>query len=123
MKRKFGFEYCAVCEKEFHISDPAIFAFDKNKQLCRNCFEEALAKTSWSAIHERHIIIDYVKVSIPHSLKWDVWKRDMFKCVICEAEDNLSVDHIHPESLGGDLHLSNLRTLCRTCNSRKSNRV
>lgn len=123
MKKKLGFEYCVVCENEFHISDPAIFAFNEKKQLCRRCFNRALNETSWSNIHERKIVFDYVKVPITHSLKWKVWKRDNFTCLDCGTQDNLSVDHIIPESFGGTLELKNLQTLCKVCNSRKSNRL
>lgn len=50
-------------------------------------------------------------------------KRDDFRCKHCGTRDNLSVDHIHPESLGGTLDLDNLQTLCMPCNARKGVRV
>lgn len=37
--------------------------------------------------------------------------------------EHLSLDHIHPYSLGGEDTLGNLQTLCRPCNSRKGARV
>ena len=53
-------------------------------------------------------------------LRYDVMKRDNFKCVICGAsrEDGvkLHVDHIKPVSKGGKTEMSNLRTLCQDCN-------
>ena len=43
-------------------------------------------------------------------------------CQRCGTEDNLSVDHIVPRSLGGDDSLSNLEVLCQSCNSSKGGR-
>lgn len=43
-------------------------------------------------------------------------------CQLCGTEDNLSVDHIVPRSLGGTDNLDNLEVLCSSCNSRKGGR-
>ena len=59
------------------------------------------------------------KQSIPLDIRWEVWERDNFTCKHCESRRFLSIDHIIPESKGGDLSLSNLQTLCRNCNSKK----
>ena len=61
------------------------------------------------------------------SLRYDVMKRDGFKCCICGAsakEDGikLHVDHIIPVSKGGTTVMSNLRTLCNHCNMGKSDK-
>lgn len=64
----------------------------------------------------------YVKTSIPVELRWQVWERDNFTCLHCGARRRLTVDHIIPESKGGTLELSNLQTLCGTCNSKKGDR-
>lgn len=54
------------------------------------------------------------------SLRYDVLKRDGFKCVLCGATASdgvkLHVDHIIPIAKGGKTELSNLRTLCENCN-------
>lgn len=67
-------------------------------------------------------VTTYRKESIPPELRWEVWERDNFTCLECGLRRNLSVDHILAESKGGTLDLSNLRTLCRPCNSRKGAR-
>jgi len=58
------------------------------------------------------------------SLRYSIMKRDNFRCVLCGAtsEDGakLHVDHIIPVSKGGKTEISNLRTLCSTCNLGKS---
>ncbi len=63
------------------------------------------------------------KALIPPALRWEVWERDDFTCVHCGTRRSLSVDHVHPESLGGKTELSNLQTLCRSCNSRKGTQL
>ena len=60
------------------------------------------------------------------SLRYDVMKRDNFRCTICgrSADDGvtLHVDHIKPVSKGGKTEMSNLRTLCDYCNLGKSDK-
>jgi hypothetical protein len=58
------------------------------------------------------------KTDIPNELRWTVWERDNFTCK-CGARKFLSIDHIKPESEGGLTELDNLRTLCKSCNSKK----
>ena len=65
----------------------------------------------------------YTKIPIPPDIRWAVWARDDFTCQECGSRIYLSVDHIFPESKGGDLSLDNLQTLCKSCNSRKGEKV
>lgn len=60
---------------------------------------------------------------IPDSIRLAVYERDGWKCLHCGTTERLSLDHIHPWSLGGEDTLVNLQTLCRPCNSRKGARV
>lgn len=59
------------------------------------------------------------KRPIPAMYRLKVFARDGYKCRQCGSSDGLSCDHIFPESKGGRLELSNLQTLCRSCNSKK----
>ena len=56
-----------------------------------------------------------------------VFKRDGYKCNICgnSAKEgfSLEVDHILPKSKGGKNIMSNLQTLCKSCNRGKSNLI
>lgn len=52
-----------------------------------------------------------------------VFSRDSYTCVFCGATEDLTLDHILPISKGGGNELSNLQTLCRSCNSRKGARL
>lgn len=58
-----------------------------------------------------------------NSLRYDILKRDGFRCTICgRSQDDgvkLHVDHIKPVSKGGRTTPSNLRTLCEDCNQGK----
>lgn len=58
-------------------------------------------------------------VNIPVPLRETVFARDGRKCLRCGSESDLTVDHIFPQCMGGTHVLSNLRTLCRPCNSRR----
>lgn len=59
-------------------------------------------------------------------LRFDVFKRDNFKCCICGASPakdinvELHIDHIIPWSKGGETEIDNLQTLCSRCNLGKS---
>jgi|SRR5665647_1448386 len=55
--------------------------------------------------------------------KDDVFKRDNFACVYCGNTENLCIDHSIPVMLGGDDHIDNLVTACKSCNSGKSGRT
>lgn len=66
------------------------------------------------------------KIKIQAGIRWQVFKRDVWKCVSCgrRAEDNiiLHIDHIIPRSKGGKDEMNNYQTLCETCNIGKSNK-
>jgi len=62
--------------------------------------------------------------AIGKRVRFEVFKRDGFKCQYCGAqvpETVLEVDHINPVSKGGDNDIMNLVTACRACNAGKSN--
>jgi 5-methylcytosine-specific restriction endonuclease McrA len=53
------------------------------------------------------------------SLRAWIYRRDGGACVECGATEPLTLDHIWPAVRGGTEWASNLRTLCRSCNSRR----
>lgn len=64
--------------------------------------------------------------AISKRVRFEVFKRDSFKCQYCGAsapEAILHVDHIKPVSNGGDNEIINLVTSCDSCNLGKSNKV
>jgi hypothetical protein len=66
---------------------------------------------------------------IPLGLRYNVLRRDNFKCVLCgnsPATDptcKLHVDHVLPFSKNGKTVQDNLRTLCGHCNLGKSDKM
>lgn len=62
---------------------------------------------------------------IPPRVRTLVYRRDGYACIECGADDiaRLTIDHRHPVSLGGSDDPSNLRTLCKSCNSSKGARL
>lgn len=66
------------------------------------------------------------KIKVQAGIRWQVFKRDNWKCVACgrSADDNiiLHIDHILPRSKGGKDEEENYQTLCETCNIGKSNK-
>lgn len=89
---------------------------EQRKQQEQRAQEEALRKEN----------IKRERSKLSASLRYDVLKRDGFRCTICgrSASDGvtLHVDHIKPVSKGGKTEMSNLRTLCDYCNLGKSDK-
>ena len=54
--------------------------------------------------------------NVPADLRWKVFQRDNFTCKRCGAREHLSLDHIVPQKKQVNNDLSNLQTLCMTCN-------
>lgn len=52
-----------------------------------------------------------------------VFARDLYRCLACGSEDDLTVDHIIPTQDGGTDAFNNMQTLCRGCNARKGDRT
>ncbi|MDZ8078759.1 MAG: HNH endonuclease [Nostoc sp. DcaGUA01] len=66
------------------------------------------------------------RIYIPPEVKKYVWQRDKYQCRSCgktPLETNLSIDHIIPLARGGQNDISNLQTLCFTCNQKKTDRI
>ena len=54
---------------------------------------------------------------ITADIRAEVMERDGHKCVRCNATEDLTLDHILPQSLSGPHIAENLRCMCRACNS------
>lgn len=61
---------------------------------------------------------------IDEGIKWRVYQRDAYHCKYCNVTGvPMTVDHYHPQALGGKTTMENLRTSCRACNKLKANRT
>lgn len=78
---------------------------DNHGKRCPRCV--ALYRAQRSAAYR------YARLGIP---------RPHGRCAVCGSREGLTWDHIVPVSRGGKTVMSNLRVLCRPCNSRKGNR-
>ena len=66
------------------------------------------------------------RIPIPQEVRNYVFQRDKYQCQSCgkiSQETQLSIDHIIPLSRGGKNDISNLQTLCLTCNQQKTNNI
>lgn len=59
---------------------------------------------------------------VPFS-KNNVFSRDGFRCMYCGSGNQLTVDHIIPQSRGGKTNFDNCTTACRPCNNKKDRRT
>lgn len=71
-----------------------------------------------SPVKER-IAKPYSKKKISLRIRNAVYRRDKYRCLNCGDWGDLTLDHVIPESKGGESTMDNLQTLCRVCNSRK----
>jgi len=92
----------------------------ENKRLCRG-EKKGRVKVSFDETGRVWYLCPK-RLRISDKLRYEVMKRDGFRCVLCGAspewEDDvrLEIDHITPVSEGGMNVMSNLRTLCMRCN-------
>ena len=75
---------------------------------------------------DRRMANDEEHAKVTRAMRYDVLRRDGFRCVKCgrglEDGVKLHVDHIKPISRGGKSVLDNLQTLCEDCNCGKGNK-
>lgn len=107
-----------IIESQGHLHWP-----DKDFDLCYDCLMSHYQRVFDPFTKNEPKPFIYKKNPIPNDIRWKIWRRDDFTCQYCGIKENLFVDHIIPESQGGELIDSNLVTACKSCNSKKSNRT
>lgn len=55
--------------------------------------------------------------NIDRSMRKEVYRRDGFRCALCDSTDGLQIHHIHPRGQGGANHPMNLICLCWRCHN------
>lgn len=98
---------------------------DYSEDAYRNTLNRLNREAQERKIRKSQIAAERAKMT--NSLRYDVLKRDGFRCVLCGATARdgakLHVDHIVPVSKGGKTVMSNLRTLCDRCNLGKRDKI
>ena len=63
-----------------------------------------------------------LKQRIPRNLRERIIERDGLRCVYCDedlSDAEIHMDHVIPESQGGETTYNNLQVTCRKCNLAK----
>lgn len=54
------------------------------------------------------------------AIEWiQILERYNYACLCCGTQENITIDHITPLSLGGTDTIDNIQPLCKSCNSKK----
>jgi 5-methylcytosine-specific restriction endonuclease McrA len=113
---------CDFCESD--DGRPTLYWPKKDFDLCNECilrlYKEYLSAASPVDIEPT---ITVSRMAIPEELRNRVYKRDGYKCRHCNATEYLTIDHIFPFIKGGKTEEANFQTLCRSCNSKKRDKV
>ena len=57
-----------------------------------------------------------ISASIPNPIRKAVYRRDHFRCALCDSPKYIQIHHVVPRSQGGDpVSMHNLITLCSVC--------
>lgn len=69
-----------------------------------------------------YIRLPFSKIMSNKPTRNAVMKRDDYRCQYCGAIKDLTIDHVIPQSKGGDSSWSNMVTACISCNSKKGDK-
>jgi len=124
-------QICNVCNKKKESVYEVRIDNRYNEKICVNCFHENVnmlfAEFNCDNLELRLIYSPKTsgikkREPIGLSLRYEILRRDKFKCVICgknASETILEIDHVIPVSQGGKTIKQNLQTLCFDCNRGK----
>jgi len=107
---------CKQCGKQMTMDDERNY-----KSLCYKCCSSAWR--SYELAHGGSCHDDINKRHVTKEIKAMVINRDGGRCLSCNSESNLNIDHITPLVRGGGNELNNLQTLCSKCNSKKAHGI
>lgn len=76
-------------------------------------------KSSFGSFTDVDIVSPMVlKRSLRGKAKQQIHDRDGNRCLLCESDKKLTLQHVWPFSAGGETSSRNLVTLCETCNQK-----
>lgn len=55
--------------------------------------------------------------NVSKEMRKEVYRRDGFRCALCDSTDGLQIHHVKPRGRGGADHPMNLITLCWRCHA------
>ena len=58
-----------------------------------------------------------ISAKIPNSIRREVYRRDGYRCALCDCTQGIQIHHIIPRGKGGGNTPHNLITLCSYCHS------
>ncbi len=64
----------------------------------------------------RYVTIPFKKVPLS---RFNIYRRDGYKCIYCGDKRDLTLDHVFPKCKGGKNSWKNLVTCCSSCNIKK----
>ncbi|AEC53151.1 HNH endonuclease [Synechococcus phage S-CRM01] len=70
-----------------------------------------------------YIKLPYSRLMANHPTRALIYKRDDYTCGYCGAKEGLTLDHIIPQSKGGQDTWENLVTCCLKCNLKKGDKM
>ena len=118
---------CKLCGKSMNHEESIKYLDLYGVCVCDGCARAvADAYENWHGGQEKWGTNSTKGVSCSNlsgKVRWRVFKRDGYRCVLCGVDSDLTIDHIHPQSKGGTNSMLNLQTMCRSCNSSKGARV
>lgn len=109
----------------FYISPAGRNYYAKDYLIDFNGLNEIFERISEKNLYKESI--KYQRALMTNSKRYDILKRDGFRCQICGRTQldgaKLEVDHIIPVSKGGKTVDHNLQTLCHECNQGKKAKI
>ena len=58
-----------------------------------------------------------IGANVPNATRKAVYRRDGFRCALCDSTKYIQIHHVIPRSRGGGNHPHNLITLCADCHA------
>lgn len=94
----------------------------QNLRVDRRCESKIPAPEGWVRPEDEIVLPN--NPSLPRKLAIAVYERDGSQCRYCgKTEKPFHIDHVIPESNGGETILSNLVVSCQKCNTSKKDRT
>lgn len=109
-------------QRRNHYSSTKAFSRDMILEEMKKIKEDKKASKEEEIARKKRLAeMEYERSLMSAKLRYDVLKRDNYRCVVCGASASdgvtqLHVDHIIPIAKGGKTEMSNLQTLCQRCN-------